>query len=64
MQKSSAHNNIQVKCTMDEPIELLIDKLSTKSTDLYVFWVPYAPFSKIIIKCIANSIKKLTRITN
>lgn len=58
MQKSAAHNNIQVKCTMDEPIELLIDKLSTKSSDLYVFWVRFHPFSKTTIKCIGNSIKK------
>lgn len=39
MHQGNLHHNLQVKCSMDEPIELLIDKLSTKSTDLYVFWV-------------------------
>lgn len=41
MQKTNTHYNLQVKCTMDEPIELLIDKLSSKSTDLYIFWVQF-----------------------
>lgn len=33
------HRAINVKCTMDEPIQLLIDKLSSKSSDLFIFWV-------------------------
>jgi hypothetical protein len=40
MSKTSAHHrSLQVNCSMNEPIELLVDKLSSKSPDLYVFWV-------------------------
>lgn len=37
---------MQVRCTMDEPLQLLMDKLASKSGDLYIFWVLSPPRSK------------------
>lgn len=33
------HKAMQVRCTMDEPLQLLMDKLASKSSDLYIYWV-------------------------
>lgn len=55
------HRNLQVRCTNDEPLDLLRDKLASKSGELYIFWVLLWPFSKTttsftmpIMKNVAN----------
>lgn len=63
MSKNKAHHHsIKVNCTMDEPIELLVDKLSSKSTDLYVFWVySIGSPSKTMTTCIGSITRKSAR---
>ena len=62
MRRNSPHDQIHVKCNMEEPIELLVDKLSTKSSDLYIFWVPIASRSKTIAICIVSTMRKYSKI--
>lgn len=41
---NSMNNNYSsqlVNCSMDEPLEVLMDRLSSKSSELYIFWVPH-----------------------
>ena len=64
MAHSQTHTSLKVKCTMDEPIELLMDKLSSKSSELYVFWVTVRLRSKITTKCTTTTTKKSTKTTN
>lgn len=33
------YSNNFVNCSMDEPLQVLMDKLSSKSSELYIFWV-------------------------
>ena len=33
-------SNYKVHCSVDEPIQKLMEKLSAKSPELYIFWVP------------------------
>jgi hypothetical protein len=40
------HKSMQVRCTMDEPLQLLMDKLASKSSELYIFWVLVESLSK------------------
>lgn len=51
------HRVLQVRCTNDEPVELLRDKLASKSSELYIFWVLLVWFSKIT----TNFIMPITR---
>lgn len=43
------HKSMQVRCTLDEPLQLLMDKLASKSSDLYIFWVIMHSLSKTTI---------------
>ena len=43
------HRNLQVRCANDEPVELLRDKLASKSGELYIFWVLLQRCSKTTI---------------
>lgn len=52
---------MQVRCSMDEPIQLLVDKLASKSSDLYIFWVSLYQYSKITISSIMPLMKKWPR---
>ena len=52
------HKAMQVRCTMDEPMQVLVDKLSSKSSDLYIFWVVVSLFSKTIVSSIMPLIRK------
>ena len=52
------HKAMQVRCTMDEPMQVLIDKLSSKSSDLYIFWVLLSIFSKITVNFTMPIIRK------
>lgn len=31
--------NYKLRCSVDEPIQRLMEKLSAKSPELYIFWV-------------------------
>ena len=52
------HKSMQVCCTLDEPMQLLMDKLASKSGDLYIFWVCMPSFSKTITNSTMHIMKK------
>ncbi len=48
---ASHHHSIKVNGLGGEPLQLLQDKLSTKSSDLYIFWVALLKLSKTTTSC-------------
>lgn len=55
---NSLNQDQKVRCSLDEPIQRLMEKLSTKSLELYTFWVLTSLFSKTTISSIIFTRKK------
>lgn len=55
------HSTQLVNCSMDEPLQVLMDRLSSKSSELYIFWVHQNIFSKTTTNFTAFISKRPTK---